>query len=155
MVYLIALMKKKISIVLRSDPNIYVLAVLLISVFALSEKSHAQDQYPLLTGPYMGQKPPSEIAVPFAPGIISKDGRELVGVFAPGMKDFNYTKRAADGKSSVIAGFREKNNIWRKYIEIPRNGEVSFSPNGKRMHMAEGYLDREGDGWSKRKNLCK
>lgn len=119
----------------------------------LSANSYSQGEFPVLKGPYMGQKTPGLVAEPFAPGVISKSGWELEGVFAPGMKEFYYTKRSADDKSSIIVGFRQENNLWKKYIEIPRRGEVSFSPDGNRMHMAKGYVDRVGDGWSELKKL--
>jgi len=126
---------------------------LLVISLMISANSYSDDNFPVLKGPYMGQKTPGLVAEAFAPGIISKNGWELEGVFAPGMKEFYYTKSSADNKSSIIVGFRQENNIWKQYIEIPRRGEVSFSPDGKRMHMAKGYLDRVGDGWSELKKL--
>ena len=91
-------------------------------------------------------------AEPFAPGIISKEGWELEGVFAPGMKEFYFTTRSEKGTPITVIGFRQ-DNVWKKYIEFTRNGETAFSPDGTRMHMAEGYKDRIGDGWSERKSL--
>jgi len=130
---------------------IYVsIALLLFTAFAFTNKSYSQDDFPVLKGPYMGQKPPGLVAKPFAPGIISKDGWELEGVFAPGMKEFYFT---SNRKNSTVTGFRQKNNVWNKYIEFKRTGEVTFSPDGKRMYMAKGYKDRIGDGWSERKSL--
>jgi hypothetical protein len=126
---------------------------LLLASLTISSHSHSQDDFPMLEGPYMGQKPPGMVAEPFAPGIISKEGWELEGVFAPGMKEFYFTKRDAGGEKSIIVGFREQNNIWKKYTEFHRTGEIVFSPDGKRMHMAKGYKDRIGDGWSERKSL--
>jgi hypothetical protein len=133
-------------------PNVIFITFLLLSITMIS-KSYSQDEYPKLEGPYMGQKPPGIVAEPFAPGIISKDGWELEGVFAPGMKEFYFTKRGAGGKKSIIVGFREQNNIWKKYTEFDRTGEIVFSPDGKRMHMAKGYKDRIGDDWTERKSL--
>jgi len=136
--------------------NIYILIALLFSILTMSSKSYAQDNFPVLKGPYMGQNPPGMVAEPFAPGIISKGGWELQGVFAPGMKEFYFTlDRATDVKKfqPTVIGFRQQNNIWKKYIEFPRRGEIVFSPDGKRMHMAKGYKDRIGDGWSERKSL--
>ena len=108
----------------------------------------------------MGQKPPGMVAEVFAPGIISTDGWELEGVFAPGMKEFYFTldrgnKKTGDGKSfrPTVIGFREKDNVWKKYIEFKRKGEIVFSPDGTRLHMAKGYKDRIGEGWSERKSL--
>lgn len=121
-----------------------------ISALFINHNSYSQDEFPILQGPYMGQKPPGAVAEPFAPGIISKEGWELEGVFAPGMKEFYYT---TNRKSSTVIGFRQQNNIWTKYLEFKRTGEIVFSPDGKRMHMAKGYKDRIGNGWSERKSL--
>jgi len=119
-----------------------------------------QQEFPLLKGPYMGQKPPGMKAQPFAPGVISKAGWELEGIFAPGMKEFYftldrgiYTGPNKTGFRPTVIGFRQENNIWKKYTEFLRIGEVVFSPDGTRMHMAEGYKDRVGKGWSERKSL--
>ncbi|WNC69698.1 hypothetical protein RI845_06005 [Thalassotalea nanhaiensis] len=122
----------------------------LLSALTMISQSYAQDEYPVMEGPYMGQKPPGMVAEPFAPGIISKEGWELEGVFAPGMKEFYFT---SNRKSATVTGFRQENNVWKKYIEFPRTGEIVFSPDGKRMHMAKGYKDRIGDGWSEQKSL--
>jgi CubicO group peptidase (beta-lactamase class C family) len=130
------------------------------STSAKVAKSESSIKFPLLKGPYMGQKPPGLVAEPFAPGIISKDGWELEGVFAPGMKEFYFTLNSDDyanpktGKfRPTVIGFRQENNIWTKFQEFRRRGEVTFSPDGKRMHMAKGYKERVGDGWSERKSL--
>lgn len=129
------------------------------SVFA-QELVKSNIVYPLLEGPYMGQKPPGKVAEPFAPGIISRKGWEVEGVFAPSLKEFYYTiNRSAYTPASdsifrpTIIGFRQENNIWKKFYEYRRNGETAFSPDGSRMYMAEGYKDREGKGWSQRKDL--
>lgn len=134
----------------------YIFIALLLSTLTMISKSYSEDEFPKLEGPYLGQKPPGMMAEPFAPGIISKEGWELEGVFAPGMKEFYFTlDRATDVKKfrPTVIGFRQQNNIWKKYIEFPRRGEIVFSPDGKRMHMAKGYKDRIGDGWSELKSL--
>ncbi|AAZ28394.1 PD40 domain-containing protein [Colwellia psychrerythraea] len=130
--------------------HICISMTLLLSTLTMSNKSFSQYEFPVLKGPYMGQEPPGLVAEPFAPGIISKQGWELEGVFAPGMKEFYFT---TNRKSATVIGFRQQNNVWKKYIEFPRTGEIVFSPDGKRMHMAKGYKDRIGDGWSERKSL--
>ncbi|MBB3167405.1 hypothetical protein [Simiduia aestuariiviva] len=140
--------------------HISLVSVLLISTIGMSNQSISEDEFPPLTGPYMGQTPPGMVAEPFAPGIISKQGWELEGVFAPGMKEFYFTLNrgnpSATGAESfrpTVIGFRQENNNWKKYIEFPRAGEITFSPDGKRMHMAEGYKDRTKTGWSDRQSL--
>lgn len=138
----------------------YIFTALLLCVLTLSSEGYSQNEFPVLEGPYMGQKPPGIVAEPFAPGVISKDGWELEGVFAPGMKEFYFTldrgNKNSDNEKSfrpTVIGFREEDNVWKQYIEFKRTGEIAFSPDGTRLHMAKGYKDRVGDGWSERKSL--
>ncbi|SNY99943.1 TolB family protein [Flagellimonas pacifica] len=137
----------------RTTKFLIVTTLLLYNTIFAQEITESDFNFPLIEGPYMGQEPPGMIAEPFAPGIISKEGWEIEGVFAPGMKEFYFTTRNGKGAPITVIGFRQQNNVWKKYIEFKRNGEIGFSPDGKRMHMAEGYKDRIGDGWSERKSL--
>ncbi|MDJ0941528.1 MAG: hypothetical protein QNJ00_17325 [Woeseiaceae bacterium] len=125
---------------------------LVLSALAATSVSHGRE-FPELAGPYMGQPPPGMKATVFAPGIISTEAWELEGVFAPGMREFYFTTKGGNRTVPTVVGFRQENNIWKKFIEFPRNGEVTFSPDGRRMHMAEGYKERTGSGWSERKSL--
>lgn len=131
----------------------YPLLALLLGAVAFTKPSAAQDNFPPLEGPLMGQTPPGMVAQPFAPGIISKPGWEVQGVFAPGMQEFYYVTDRGKNTPIVVIGFRQKNNVWHKYLEFKRRGEVAFSPDGTRMHMAKGYMERVGEGWSERKSL--
>ena len=124
-----------------------------MSTVSAQESSSIDRDFPLLEGPYMGQEPPGMVAKPFAPGIISTEGWEVEGVFAPNMKEFYFTTSAEEPFRPMVIGFRQENNVWKKYTEFKRRGEVSLSPDGSRMHMAKGYKDRVGDGWSERKSL--
>lgn len=133
--------------------RLYFFIALLLSALTMSSNSFSQAELPVLEGPYLGQKPPGMLAEPFAPGIISTEGWELEGVFAPGMKEFYFTTNSGKDTPSMVIGFRQKNNVWEKFIELKRKGEIVFSPDGNRMHMAKGYKDRVGDGWSERKSL--
>ncbi len=132
---------------------------LILTVFLLFNTIFAQENvegdftFPHLEGPYMGQEPPGMVAEPFAPGIISTDGWEVEGVFAPGMKEFYYTTSLEEPFRPTVIGFRQQGNVWKKFTEFRRRGELSFSPDGSRMHMAKGYKDRMEEGWSERKSL--
>jgi Tol biopolymer transport system component len=126
---------------------------LLFSTLTMSSKCFSQDELPVLEGPYLGQTSPGMVAEPFAPGIISTDGWELEGVFAPGMKEFYFTSDNGEDSPIIVTGLRQTNNVWKTYIEFKRKGEITFSPDGDRMHMAKGYKDRVEDGWSERKSL--
>ena len=53
-----------------------------------------QDDFPVLTGPHLGQEPPGITPELFAPGIIStKDNIEFAGTFSPDLKEFFFTRR--------------------------------------------------------------
>lgn len=126
----------------------------------ISINSYSQDDFPRLSGPYLGQKTPGMVAEVFAPGIISKEFWELEGVFAPGMKEFYFTRDKGQDKNAVnnkfnpvVIGFRQENNVWKKFEEFKRKGEVTFSPDGARMYMAKNYKERTNAGWSENKRL--
>lgn len=107
----------------------------------------------MLEGPYMGQPVPGMTAEIFAPGIVSTQAWEVEAAFAPGMQEFYFTTIGGKYKSPTVVGFRQENKTWKQYIEFARNGEVTLSPDGKRMHMANGYRDRIAGGWSDRTTL--
>lgn len=126
----------------------------LISLVVFGKSAFAgESEFPLLKGPYMGQTPPGKVAEPFAPDVISKAGWEIEGVFSPKLDEFYFTTRGGQYDKITVIGFRQENNVWKKYTHFTRDGEISFSPDGNRMHMAEGYKDRVGKGWSERKTL--
>jgi len=129
-------------------------------VLVISTGSYAQGEFPTFKGAYLGQKTPGMTAKSFAPGVISKEGWQLEGVFAPGMKEFFYTMDRGinhgenkTGFQPTVIGYRLENNTWTKFTEFLRTGEIVFSPDGSRMHMAEGYKDRTANGWSETKSL--
>ena len=122
------------------------------SALAVTTNSYGRD-FPSLEGPYMGQTPPGMTAEVFGPGIVSTEAWDGEAVFAPDIQEFYFTTMGGKYARRTVIGFRQEDNAWKKFVEFPRIGEVSFSPDGKRMHMAEGYRDRVGDGWSERKSL--
>ena len=130
-----------------------ILCNLLVHTALAQQVAESPFQYPAIKGPYMGQEPPGMVAERFAPGIISKSSWEVEGVFAPGMKEFYYTTSLDEPFRPMVIGFKMEGNVWRKHYEQPRRGETAFSPDGSRMHMAKGYKDRVGKGWSERKSL--
>ncbi|MFK7914299.1 MAG: hypothetical protein AB8B93_10330 [Pseudomonadales bacterium] len=112
-----------------------------------------QRAFPPLQGPYMGQSPPGPIAQVFAPNAISTADWEVEGVFAPGMTEFYFTTVGGLRSVPTVIGYRQEGQVWSKFTEFQRDGEMAFSPDGQRMYLADGYRDREGAGWSARKSL--
>ncbi|MEP0266307.1 hypothetical protein [Dokdonia sp.] len=139
---------------MKNKIGLHFLMFLILTNSGFAQENKESDfDFPYIEGAYMGQKPPGMIAEPFAPGIISKEGWEIEGVFAPDMKEFYFTTRSKKDAPITVIGFRQQDNVWKKYIEFKRKGEISFSPDGSRMYMAKGYKDRKNDGWSERKSL--
>ncbi len=133
--------------------TLFLLGLLTLPAVAAAE-SDGPRNFPELEGPYMGQTPPGLRAEVFAPGIVSTDAWEVEGVFSPGMTEFYFTTRGGDREVPTVIGYRQEGRIWRKYLEFIRDGEVTFSPDGQRMYMAEGYRDRVEDGWTERQLLA-
>ncbi len=67
--------------------------VMFVFVIPLLAQERAND-FPVLKGPYLGQKPPGMTPEVFAPGIISSpDHRELAGgTFSPDGKEYYFTR---------------------------------------------------------------
>ena len=136
---------------MQQDQTFAVLKQRILPIFV--EENDQIFRFPELSGPYMGQTPPGNIAEPFAPGIISGRGWQVQGTFAPGMQEFYFTTDNGLDTPITVVGFRQQNNVWKKYTQFRRDGEITFSPDGQRMYMAKGYKDRNGDSWTTRKSL--
>ena len=67
--------------------------ILLFSILIFSSKSYGQDEFPVLEGPYLGQKPPGQIPEAFAPGIVTTEHYEYSGVFTPDLKEFYFIRQ--------------------------------------------------------------
>jgi len=127
-------------------------SVLLLSVLTMSSNSYGQDEFPVLEGPYLGQKPPGLTPEVFAPGIISTAHHEWGPFFSPNMKEFYFSRRNnKSGKDSYLV-FKFDNNRWHESeTEHGVSGEIS--PDGKTMFYTNQYRERTDEGWSKLKSL--
>jgi len=126
---------------------IFISIVLLFSIIAFSSNSYGQDEFPVLEGPYLGQKPPGLIPEVFGPDVITTKHWETGAVFTPGMKEFYFVK----GNTNLVSQY--KNNRWSEPA-LSHKGYRSFiSPDGKIMHSGNKYRKRTGVGWSEIKSL--
>lgn len=133
--------------------HICISIILLLSTLIMSNKSYSQDEFPVLEGPYLGQKPPGLTPEAFAPGIITTEGYEYSGVFTPDMKEFYFIRGDEDNKKQEFVRYKKKDNRWSGAVMSPRLGQPSISPDGRTMHLGRRYLARTNNGWSERKNL--
>ncbi|MCO7224402.1 hypothetical protein [Pleionea sp. CnH1-48] len=129
--------------------NSVIAIILLSSITGFAQKSVNND-YPVLKGPYIGQKPPGLTPKIFAPGIPSKEYRDWGGYFSPDMKEYYVTRRHhKTGKSTKIV-FKYENGRWHESV-VDWGGFVSTD--GKVMYSRNQYRERTGDGWSEPKSL--
>jgi len=129
------------------------------------------EDFPVLKGPYLGQKPPGMTPEVFAPGIISTAKNELNSVFSPKGDEFFFSIHT--GERYVMMYTRQINGVWTKPSVFLFSGEYSdvdmaLSPDGNTLYFCsnrpsiwEGrqmdvwYCLRTSDGWSEPQNLGK
>jgi WD40-like Beta Propeller Repeat len=126
---------------------------LLFTIFSMNSTSYSQDDFSVLKGPYLGQKPPGKIAEVFAPGIVSTKNFEAFGVFTPDMQEFYFVRGGENGEKEMLLVMRYKNNRWEESVVSPRVGEPFISPDGKTMYRGNKYMERTDTGWSEVKSL--
>ncbi len=117
--------------------------LILISTFLPSLSDAQQDDFPILQGPYLGQKPPGMTPELFAPGIISTSAPEYGIAFS---KDLNeiYLKRM--GRNLV---FCYEDAKWNEAKEVQfsdegRYGEIHLTPDGK--YLLANRIESGADG---------
>lgn len=145
-------------------------------------KINTKDQldFPVLKGPYLGQKPPGMTPEIFAPGIISTEKYELNSVFSLQGDEFYYviSTTTPEEKSKgiyfyVVMYSKQVNGVWTKPRMAPFSGEymtvdIAFSPDGNRLYFCSDrpsiwdsssgldiwYVERVDDCWSELVHLC-
>ena len=121
-----------------------------------------------LYGDYLGQTPPGDTPVVFAPGIVSTiymehsalafspDGDEVFWRVAKGF--------ISDPDLSVVPKTMKRiGDRWTVPMDSPYGGSPFFSPDGKRLYFshllpdgkADGpyFVEKQGNGWSEPKNI--
>lgn len=143
---------------------------LLLSSLLVFRSTARQDDFPVLKGPYLGQKPPGMIPEIFAPGIVSTEQNEhSPAIFS---KDGNelFWSYYLKGEH-VIMYMQQVNGIWtnpKKFIPTNdlKDGNPFFSADGIKLFFHSGrgekrkdgslnfnfwYIEKEKDGWSEAK----
>jgi hypothetical protein len=125
--------------------------------------------FPRLSGPYLGQKPPGMTPTLFAPGFVSTKSGELNSVFSPNGKEFYFSRRGIPGKPSVLMVTKMEGDRWTEpqtlsfcgtYDDIdlflcPDNQRLVFCSSrpragGKEDRMNHDFwvVRRNGSGWT-------
>ncbi len=107
---------------------------------------HAQqDDFPVLKGPYLGQKPPGMTPEIFAPGAVSSEHQEHSSLaFSPDEKEMWWSRWRLpydmDKYPQVIIFIRCENGAWSRPKVAPfsgkyRDGGPAFSPDGNMIYF--------------------
>ena len=94
-------------------------------------------EFPLLSGPYLGQQPPGMEPELFAPGIVSTAGGEWSSTFTPDGTTFLFGFR---GEPHGILVMEEIDGRWTEPRLAPFSGghpdyDLSFSPDGSMLYF--------------------
>jgi len=135
--------------------------------------SHAQlDDFPVLRGPYLGQKPPGLSPEIFAPGIVSTAQGEFNVAFSPNGEEFYYSVNEPSGRETMKFMIYE-NDRWTPPQPVPfvsrqNDCDPFFSHDGNRFYFISTrpkkdkqgsrdwdiwYVERAGAGWSEPINI--
>ena len=128
----------------------------------------AYDDWPSISGPYLGQQPPGMTAEMFAPDIVSTDQSEVNSVFSPDGEAFYFTTWMQESGTKILVT-RQVEGRW----SVPQRASFSTDPSdvdpaishdghrvffssrrprpGESMRREDGFdmwfADREGSGW--------
>ena len=134
----------------------YTILPLLIGILSLqgcnTKKEEAKDGDILtIENPYLGQKTPGLLPIPFAPGLVSTEIYEYDGAFTPDMKSFYFIRRGEENIKSTFYEYKYNDitKVWEKsVVASPWIGRPVISPDGNTMHLGTSYLKRTETGWS-------
>ncbi len=136
---------------------IIVLFFVLVSCFGslLMSTNAPEEEFPVLRGAYLGQKPPGDRAELFAPSIVSTCMQHSSAYFSPDGKEVYFSRMLP--RPSVIMGMREENGVWAE-PRVALEGLTPFlSPDGKKLYFSRDWAlwvsEKMGNGWSEPKNL--
>lgn len=142
---------------------------LMFSLVLIFNYVGAEDDFPVLKGPYLGQKPPGMTPEIFAPGIVSTAKKELNSVFSTDGKEFFFVRIEED--VYIIYYSKQINGQWTKPEKVPFSGDayyvdINFSPDGHRLYFCSNrpsrssigkmdiwYCERKGKAWSEPRNI--
>jgi len=143
--------------------------VLVLAVTGLSFAQQGPTEFPKLSGPYLGQKPPGDRAELFGPGVVSTGYFEHSSpVFTPDLKEIYWSTQIheANGRDTArpILFMKESGGVWSK-PEVPSFAKAFacaespfIAPGGKGLFFHASatlrpertdiyHVERAGDGW--------
>ena len=163
-------MTNKISREYKINKLIQISCLLLAAAIRIDAQ---KADFPKLTGPYLGQKPPGMTPEVFAPGIVStENGREFSGAFSPDGREY-YFFRVESGVGLMLVS-RLTGDQWSAPQRAPFDAgymdrEPHITRDGKRWFFCSNrpypgsgdqrimsqvwVMEREGDSWGPPQHL--
>jgi len=119
------------------------LLTLFVLIYGISFSQ--QRDFPELTGPYLGQKPPGRTPEIFAAGIVTTNGDEYALEISPSGNEILFIR-----KTSVMLVTMNNDGTWNMPIVAPFSGkfiddEPCFSPDGNKVY----FMSRRSSSGSK------
>jgi Tol biopolymer transport system component len=134
---------------------------------AIKALNTRQDDFSILKGSYLGQKPPGMTPEIFAPGIVSsKDFIEMGCTWSPDLTKFYFARSETSESSSNVAIWcvREEGDVWTEprvvsFSGVYRDFGPFVPPDGKHLiffrmdnkenktRMGSWVVDRTGNSW--------
>ena len=121
--------------------------ILLFIIFCFSGYAH-QNDFPVLKGPYLGQKPPGDISVVFMDGVISTvENPEMCAAFTGDGREF-YFNAKKDGYWAIFCT-REVDGKWTVPEPLPfastyTDRDFTISPNGQKIYFGSNRPRKKG-----------
>jgi len=130
------------------------------------------DEFPVLKGAYLGQKPPGAIPEVFAQGIVSTNKPEFNAAFSPDGKEFFFSVNQPSGRETMMF-MKCENNQWTPprsapFVSPQNDCDPFFSHDGRRLYFISTrpkttdkrskdwdiwYVEKTGSGWSAPRNI--
>ena len=130
--------------------------------------------WPDVSGPYLGQKPPGKVAEVFAPGLISTGQSEIGSVFSPEHDEFYFTTWTREVGTEIMVT-KQVDGMWTapgvaSFSNHPSDVDVAISIDGTKIYFGTRrprpgevkdprsgfdiwYANRTEAGWGKEESL--
>ncbi len=149
-----------------------ILFAIILSIILIFYNCKQQSEFPILGGPYLGQKPPGIRPELFAQNIVSTGLNEIGSSFSNEGKEFLFS--VGPNPYMSIIEIKEGKDGWTKPEVASFSGyyddfDAKFSPDGNKIYFSSArptpgkepngvdydiwMVEREKDGWSEPQNL--
>jgi hypothetical protein len=116
-------------------------------------------QFPILTGPYLGQTPPGQLPQLFAPGIVSTGMDDLNAIFNADATEFFFTVKLPVRGRHVMLTMKQAGGRWSAPTVLAFSGQYNdadpaLAPDGNTLYfastrpLAAGAPEKDWDVWA-------